>query len=125
MPRGQTFPPRLTPTAVLEDHSKRKRRMRWKYTRFDERFRHLALEEQLRKLFLELLVHTGGDVEEALEALDDIAQRYGLWPEGMDIEQFRDEMIAQGYIQADRRPGKGSVGDKRPPRYTPTRKAEK
>ncbi len=99
--------------------------MKVRYTKFDPRLLDLAADERLRRLFLELLMHTGGNVEEALEWLKELADRHGLWPEGEGIEEFREKMVEQGYITAQGRPGKGRKGEVTPPRYVPTRKAEK
>ena len=98
--------------------------MRYRFARFDEQFLNGLREKQLRELFLQLLMHTGGDVEAALEWLKELAERYGLWPEGMDMEQFKELLVAQGLIAAEGPPHKGRVGDARPMRYKPTRKAE-
>ncbi len=99
--------------------------MKIRYTQFDARFQHEALEKQLKELFLQLLMHSGGHVEEALDWLQELADRYGLWPEGMDMEQFREMLQDEGYISAEGRPGKGHQADPSKTRYTPTRKAEK
>jgi uncharacterized protein with von Willebrand factor type A (vWA) domain len=99
--------------------------MRYRYSQFDARFLQQAREEELKKLFLELLMHSGGNVDEALEWMKQIADRYGLWPEGMDLEQFREMLIEQGFITAESRPQKGAHARGRPMGYTPTRKAER
>jgi uncharacterized protein with von Willebrand factor type A (vWA) domain len=99
--------------------------MRDRYSQFDARFLQQAREEELKKLFLELLMHSGGNVDEALEWMKQIADRYGLWPEGMDLEQFREMLIEQGFITAESRPQKGAHARGRPMGYTPTRKAER
>ena len=99
--------------------------MRYRYTKFDPSQLAEQREEALQKLFLELLMHTGGDVDEALEWLERLADQYGLWPEGMDIEEFRERLMDEGYIRADGPPGKGRREPVKPVKYTPTRKAEK
>ena len=99
--------------------------MRYRYTQFDERFAQEQREEQLTKLFLELPMHSGGDVDEALNWLQDLADRHGLWPEGMDLESFKELLADKGYIQSERSPGKGRLGEPSRERFKPTRKAEK
>ena len=98
--------------------------MDYRFTRFDARFLDVMREEEMKKLFLELLMHAGGNVDEALEWLQEIADRYGLWPEGVDSGEFRERLIEEGYITAEQRPRKGTSADPRPMRYRPTRKAE-
>lgn len=99
--------------------------MRFRYTQFDPRAMGAEREKQLTNLFLQLLMHSGGDVDEALEHLDEIAERYGLWDDDMDFEQFKEALEDQGLIRADqpRRPGKNRKPEDM--RYKPTRKAEK
>ena len=100
--------------------------MRYRYTKFDERLRRIAMQKRLKELFLELLMHTGGDVEEALEWLDELADRFGLFPEGMDLDHFREQMIDEGLIEVRDQPrGKGRRADPSRRRYKPTRKAER
>lgn len=99
--------------------------MHYRYTQFDARFRDRALEEQLKELFLQLLMHTGGNVEEALEWIKELADRYGLWPEGMDLEKFKELLQNEGLISAEGRPGKGKTADPSLVKYKPTRKAER
>jgi uncharacterized protein with von Willebrand factor type A (vWA) domain len=98
--------------------------MRVRYTAFDPA--HLAGQrlDQLRSLFLQLLMHSGGDVERALKWLDDVAKRYGLWDEDLDLEQFKDHLLDEGLITAERRPGKGGKREPRQ-RLHSTRKAER
>ncbi len=61
-----------------------------RYSQFDPRLRSLRERiEQLRDLFQQLLLQTDGDVEEALRWLDHIAQRYGLFGDGLDIETLK------------------------------------
>ena len=99
--------------------------MEFRYSRFDERFLQAAREEQLTKLFLELLMHVGGDVDEALRWLKDLADRHGLWPEGMDLEDLKDMLVDKGYISAASSPRKGQTKGTSRARYKPTRKAER
>lgn len=99
--------------------------MRYRYSKFDERFLDMAREKQLKDLFLELLMHTGGNVDQTLDWLGELAERHGLWPEGMGPEDFKEMMMDQGYITPEHKPGPGKVGDVNKERYKPTRKAER
>jgi len=99
--------------------------MRYRYTQFDPRILEAAREKQLTNLFLQLLMHSAGDVEEALEWLEQLADKHGLWGDGMDMEKFRELLQDKGYIRADQRPGKGRRGAKQRMKYQPTRKAER
>ncbi len=102
--------------------------MRFRYTQFDPRFATERREEQMRRLFLQLLMHSGGDVDRALEWLDEIAQRHRLWGDGLDLERLKEMLQDQGYISADprSRAGKGErVPRSGPPRLRATRKAER
>ena len=80
--------------------------MRFRYRKFDPAAvsRRERLDE-LMKLFQQLLEHSAGDVDQALEWLDDIAERYGLWGDDLDLDAFRAEMEKQGRIR--RRDGGG------------------
>jgi Ca-activated chloride channel family protein len=98
--------------------------VRYRYTQFDERFRSQAREKQLRDLFLQLLMHAGGDVDQALEWLDEIAKRHGLWGDDMDLEKFKEMLRDEGYITAERQPGKGRLGEASM-RLRASRKAER
>lgn len=100
--------------------------MRVRYTQFDPASLSGRLEDQLTQLFLELLGHTGGNVQEALDWLDQIAQRHGLWREGLDREGFEQALADRGYISAKAdSAGKGRREKHDPTRYEPTRKAGK
>ena len=57
------------------------------------------LLRQLRKLFHHLLLQTGGDVDEALRWLARIAERYGLFRGGVDLEAFRKWLEGQEAIR--------------------------
>lgn len=99
--------------------------MKVRYTQFDERLAEMAREKQLTNLFLELLMQSGGDVESALEWLSQVADRHGLWPEGMDADAFKEMLIQQGLISSDNKPQPGQMADRSKAKYVPTRKAER
>lgn len=58
-------------------------------TRFDELF----------KLFKHLLIHTSGDVTEALEWLKELDKEYGLTDEHYTLENFTDDLRKYGYLR--------------------------
>ena len=55
--------------------------------------------EQLLKLFLELLVHTNGDVAETLNWMNQLDQRYGLTTNEYGMGDFIEDLKEKGYIQ--------------------------
>jgi uncharacterized protein with von Willebrand factor type A (vWA) domain len=61
--------------------------------------------ENLRRLFLQLLLRTNGDVEQALEWLEELRER-GYLPPGWDLDAFRRELEAANLI---RETGQGAV----------------
>ncbi|MCX7014415.1 MAG: VWA domain-containing protein [Candidatus Sumerlaeota bacterium] len=99
--------------------------MRYRYTQFDERFRQMERLEQLKNLFLQLLMHTGGNVGEALEWLDLLAKRYNLWGDDLDLEKFKQLLIDEGYLAPEGRPGRAGQGEGPPGALKPTAKAER
>jgi Ca-activated chloride channel family protein len=99
--------------------------MRYRYTLFDPNHYSRNRIDQLKELFLRILMNNGGDVDDALEWLNTLAERHGLWPEGMDINQFSEWLQEKGYISAESPRGKGTHDKARGMRYRPTRKAEK
>jgi len=75
--------------------------MDYRFTKFDpSEFREKQFEE-MRKLFNELLMHTGGDVEAALEWLKQLWEQYGFYDGegGITLEEFRDYLEAKGYLR--------------------------
>jgi uncharacterized protein with von Willebrand factor type A (vWA) domain len=75
-----------------------------RYARFDPR--RLALEQrfdQLRRLFLELLLRTNGDVDEAMRWLERLGARHELFDEELSLEDFRRRMLGERVIAQDSR----------------------
>lgn len=75
------------------------------------RFRHLIPGEggestfdKLLKLFQELLVHTSGDVTEALSWLNELDRQYKLTDEDYGMADFIQDLIDKGYIQQQQDP---------------------
>ncbi len=74
--------------------------MEFEYNRFDQaRMSRQKRLDNLNKLFQMLLNKFAGDVEQALEWLDEIAERYGLWGDGIDRETFEAMLREQGQIR--------------------------
>ncbi|HYF48859.1 MAG TPA: VWA domain-containing protein [Planctomycetota bacterium] len=73
--------------------------MRFIYGRWDnEKERQERLLNDLMKLFRTLLAKSAGDVEQALEWLDMIAQKYDLWDDQMNLERFKDLLKQDGQV---------------------------
>jgi Ca-activated chloride channel family protein len=72
--------------------------------------------ERVLPLFLELLTHTSGDVDEALDWLRQVDEEHGVFPDGYTLEDFKNDLRKNGIIGDD--PGKGG-------RPTMTGKAER
>ena len=71
--------------------------------------------EKLLKLFQELLIHTSGDVSEALSWLTELDKEYKLTDENYGMADFIQDLIDKGFIQ--------NV-DPSNPIFTPTAKLE-
>ena len=56
---------------------------------------------QMLKLYQRLLNHTAGDVDEALQWLDQLAERHGLWGAGLDLETFKKLLERAGQINLE------------------------
>jgi len=86
--------------------------MRFFYGPWDhERERKEKLFDDLMKLFRTLLAKSAGDVEQALEWLDMIAQKHGLWDEELNLNSFKDMLKREGEI-AEREGGELSLTSK-------------
>lgn len=73
--------------------------------------------EKLLKLFQELLIHTSGDVSEALSWLTQLDKEYKLTTEDYGMADFIQDLIDKGYIQQGDE-GQGGGG------FTPSKKME-
>ena len=54
--------------------------------------------QELMNLFRSLLSKSAGDVEQALEWLDHVAEKFGLWDEKLNFEAFKDLLKRDGQI---------------------------
>lgn len=75
--------------------------------------------EKLLKLFQELLLHTSGDVTEALQWLTELDKEYKLTTPDYGIADFIQDLEDKGYLQRQGGPGQGGI-----PRMAPTAKME-
>lgn len=73
--------------------------------------------EELLKLFKEILIHTSGDVSEALSWLTEIDKQHNITSDDYGIADFIQDLIDKGYIQENRQ-GQGLTP------MTPTKKME-
>lgn len=73
--------------------------------------------EELLKLFKEILIHTSGDVSEALSWLTEIDKQHNITSDDYGIADFIQDLVDKGYIQEDRQ-GQGLTP------MTPTKKME-
>ena len=58
--------------------------------------------EQLFKIFKEMLLHTSGDVNEAIQWLIELDKQYKLTTEDYGIADFIDELKSKGFLSQDR-----------------------
>ncbi len=72
--------------------------------------------EKLFEIFQELVTHTSGDVEEALDWLRELDKEYELTDDDYTIDDFIEDLKAKGYIREEfdmdgRKGGEGEEGD--------------
>jgi Ca-activated chloride channel family protein len=58
--------------------------------------------ENLLDIFLELLTHTSGDVDEALDWMKELDQEYNLTDEPYTLDDFVNELKRKGYLKEDK-----------------------
>ena len=83
--------------------------------------------EKLFDIFQELITHTSGDVEEALDWLRELDKEYELTDEDYTIDDFIEDLKAKGYLREEAEfgpgePGEGGTGD---PSFSMTAKLER
>jgi Ca-activated chloride channel homolog len=88
----------------------------WKFEKYEAPSAANSIFEQLLHLLKELLVHTSGDVSEALSWLTEIDKQYKITNESYGIGDFIEELKEKGYL-ADGKPQQ--------PGHVPTAKMEK
>lgn len=83
--------------------------------------------EKLFDIFQELITHTSGDVEEALDWLRELDKEYELTDDDYTIDDFIEDLKAKGYLREEvefspGEPGEGGTGD---PSFSMTAKLER
>ncbi|MCO5723561.1 vWA domain-containing protein [Robiginitalea marina] len=66
--------------------------------------------EKLFDIFQELITHTSGDVDEALDWLRELDKEYGLTDEDYTLEDFIEDLKARGYLREEIVQGSGGEG---------------
>lgn len=72
---------------------------------------HLTPFEKLFDIFQELITHTSGDVEEALDWLEELDKEYELTDENYTLDDFIEDLKAKGYIREEIDLDQGDVGE--------------
>jgi len=71
--------------------------------------------EKLFEIFQELITHTSGDVDEALDWLEQLDKEYGLTDDDYTLEDFVEDLKAKGYLREEFDPeqgqGEGALGE--------------
>jgi uncharacterized protein with von Willebrand factor type A (vWA) domain len=88
----------------------------WRFSSYINKIQRDPFEDML-KLFQELLIHTSGDVSEALSWLTQIDQEHKFTDDNYGVADFIQDLMDKGYISKDSE-GKGTGG------MQPTRKLE-
>ena len=70
--------------------------------------------EKLFEIFQELITHTSGDVEEALDWLRELDKEYQLTDDTYTIDDFIEDLKAKGYIREEFEDGTGGEGEGTP-----------
>ena len=63
--------------------------------------------ERLKDIFLELVTHTSGDVDEAFDWMKQLDQEYSLFDDEYTFDDFVDELKQRGYLRDPERQGQG------------------
>ncbi|HDZ14131.1 MAG TPA: hypothetical protein ENH60_04435 [Pricia sp.] len=67
--------------------------------------------EKLFDIFQELITHTSGDFDEAIEWLRELDKEYELTDDEYTIDDFIEDLKAKGYIQEEFEDGGGEMGE--------------
>lgn len=89
----------------------------WKFKNYESDGDDVDPFEKLLKIFKDLLVHTSGDVREALSWLTELDKHYNLTDKNYGIADFIEDLIAKGLI-ANNKGNDGKLG------FNPTTKME-
>ncbi len=60
--------------------------------------------EKLFEVFKELITHTSGDFDEAIDWLRELDEEYQLTDENYTIDDFIDDLLDKGYVKAEIKP---------------------
>jgi Ca-activated chloride channel family protein len=60
--------------------------------------------ERLFEIFKELITHTSGDFDEAIDWLRELDKEYGLTDENYTIDDFIEDLLDKGYVKAEIKP---------------------
>lgn len=72
---------------------------------------HMTPFEKLFDIFQELITHTSGDVEEALDWLEELDKEYELTDENYTLDDFIEDLKTKGYIREEIDLDQGDVGE--------------
>ncbi|MEZ2414227.1 VWA domain-containing protein [Muriicola sp. E247] len=70
--------------------------------------------EKLFEIFQELITHTSGDVDEALDWLRELDKEYDLTDEDYTIDDFIEDLKAKGFLREELEQGEGGEGEGTP-----------
>lgn len=73
----------------------------WRFGKYDPNLFHESPFDNLLKLFKELLMHTSGNVAEALQWLTELDRQYGLTNDAYGIADFIQDLKDKGYIKEE------------------------
>ena len=71
----------------------------------------LSIFDKLFEIFQELITHTSGDFDEAIDWLRELDKEYQLTTEDYTIEDFIEELKAKGYIREEFKDGGGKMNE--------------
>src|SRR5210317_2380147 len=60
--------------------------------------------EKLLEIFKELITHTSGDFDEAIDWLRELDKEYQLTDEDYTIDDFIEDLLEKGYVKAEIKP---------------------
>ncbi|WP_053978293.1 vWA domain-containing protein [Mangrovimonas xylaniphaga] len=70
-----------------------------------------SIFDKLLDIFMELITHTSGDFDEAIDWLRELDKEYNLTTEDYSIDDFIEDLKKKGYIREELRPdGEGGLG---------------
>jgi Ca-activated chloride channel homolog len=81
----------------------------WIFTEFNDQEGQVSPFERLFRVFKEILVHTSGDVTEALSWMHEIDRAHGLTKPDYGMADFIQDLIDKGYLRQNERAGQGMV----------------